>query len=64
MKQLFRKYASWFYGLSAALLFCGAVIWIIGWHRYLGVGLVILGVGLAVATDAIVPPTIRGKYRG
>ena len=46
MKQLFVKYASWFYGLSAALLFVGVVICIVGWHFYLGVCVAVVGFGL------------------
>jgi hypothetical protein len=61
VKRLFIKYASWIYRLSAALLFCGVVICIVGWHFYFGVCVAIVGFGLGVVTDAIVPRVVRRK---
>ena len=48
MKQLFIKHAKWCYGLSAALLLCGAVMCILGEHEDLGTWVAIAGIGLAI----------------
>ena len=61
VKRLFIKYASWIYGLSAALLFCGVVVCIVGSHFYFGLCIAIVGFGLGAVADAIVPRVLRRR---
>ena len=45
-RQLLTKSAKWCYGLSAALLLCGVVLWLSGQHN-LGLWVAIAGIAFA-----------------